>query len=176
MNFAWVKPAVVMAVAALALSACGRNADVAAVDEAAVKAAQDYLIENGKKDGVKTTATGLQYKVVASGAEGAASPDSNDLVSVHYEGTLTDGTVFDSSFERGSPAVFAPDQVVPGWTEALQMMKVGDEWFLYIPPALGYGDRQAGNIPAHSVLVFRLKVLGVAPVPGGAKGVGMANG
>jgi len=179
MNFAWAKPALVAGLAALALSACGRGEPVLSgeVDEATKKAAQDFLLENGKQEGVKTTPTGLQYKVVkASTIADAVSPDSNDLVRVHYEGTLTDGEVFDSSFERGTPAVFSPDQVVPGWTEALQMMKPGDEWLLYVPPALGYGDRPAGPIPAHSVLVFRLQMLDVAPVPGGNRGVGQANG
>ncbi|MHC3126740.1 peptidylprolyl isomerase [Brevundimonas sp. GN22] len=180
MNFAWAKPAtVVAAIAALALgaSACGRSERAPSIDdEAAIKAAQEFLIENGTKDGVKTLPSGLQYKVIASGPATGVQPDSNDLVRVHYEGTLTDGTVFDSSFDRGTPAIFAPEQVVPGWTEALQLMRPGDEWFLYVPPALGYGESQAGPIPPHSVLVFRLKVLDVAPVPGGHKGGPAVNG
>ena len=180
MNFAWAKPATVALAATLALSlglsACGRkDAASSANDEAAIKAAQEFLIENGKKDGVQTLPSGLQYKVVKSGAPAGIQPDSNDLVRVHYEGTLTDGTVFDSSFERGTPAIFAPEQVVPGWTEALQLMRPGDEWFLYVPPALGYGEQQAGPIPANSVLVFRLQVLAVEQVPGGHKGGKAAN-
>jgi len=182
MNFAWAKPALT-AVAILALgtaaASCGRNDNAGApavADEEAQKAAQDFLIKNGKEEGVVTTPSGLQYKVVESGPAGGTSPDSNDLVSVHYEGTLTDGTVFDSSFGRGSPAVFAPDQVVKGWTEALQLMRPGDEWYLYVPPELGYGENQAGPIPANSVLVFRLQVLNVADVPGGHKGGAPANG
>ena len=180
MNFAWAKPASVAVAAAVALSlglsACGRRDDTAVVDEAAIKAAQEFLIENGKKDDVQTLPSGLQYKVIASGDPAGVPADSNDLVRVHYEGTLTDGTVFDSSFERGTPAIFAPEQVVPGWTEALQLMRPGDEWFLYVPPALGYGERQAGPIPPNSVLVFRLKVLDIAPVPGGHKGGQAQNG
>lgn len=180
MNFAWAKPATAVTatvVLALAVSACGRNdAGPSATDEAAIKAAQEFLIENGTKDGVKTLPSGLQYKVITSGEATGVQPDSNDLVRVHYEGTLTDGTVFDSSFERGTPAIFAPEQVVPGWTEALQLMRPGDEWFLYVPPALGYGERRAGPIPANSVLVFRLKVLDVEPVPGGHKGGPAVNG
>ena len=179
MNFAWAKPAILAGLAALVLSGCGRGEPPVPteVDAATIKAAQDFLIENGKQDGVVTTPTGLQYKVVkASTKADAVAPDSNDLVRVHYEGTLTNGTVFDSSFERGTPAVFSPDQVVPGWTEALQLMKPGDEWLLYVPPALGYGDNPAGPIPPHSVLVFRLQMLDVAPVPGGTRGVGQANG
>ena len=175
MNFAWAKPANLALAATLALalgvSACGRKDETSSVNnDAAIKAAQEFLIENGTKDGVKTLPSGLQYKVIASGDASGAQPDSNDLVRVHYEGTLTDGTVFDSSFERGTPVVFSPEQVVPGWTEALQLMRPGDEWFLYVPPALGYGENQAGPIPPNSVLVFRLKVLDVAPVPGGHKG------
>lgn len=179
MNFVWAKPALIAGLAALTLSACGRQEPVMAsgVDEATVEAASKFMETNGKAEGVVTTATGLQYKVVkASDKPDAISPDSNDLVRVHYEGTLTDGTVFDSSFERGTPIVFSPEGVVKGWTEALQLMKVGDEWLIYLPPELGYGDVQAGHIPAHSVLVFRLQLLDVAPVPGGTKGVGQANG
>lgn len=177
MNFAWAKPASIAVMAALALAACGRSENVSGADaEAAKKAAQEFLIENSKVEGVKSLPSGLQYKIVTSGPADGKSPDSNDLVSVHYEGTLTDGTVFDSSFGRGSPAVFAPDQVVKGWTEALQLMRPGDEWYLYVPPELGYGENQAGPIPAHSVLVFRLQVLNVADVPGGHKGGAPANG
>jgi peptidylprolyl isomerase/FKBP-type peptidyl-prolyl cis-trans isomerase FklB len=113
--------------------------------------------------------------VVASGPEAGVKPDGNDLVRVDYEGTLTDGKVFDSSFERGSPAVFHLDQVVPGWTEGLRNMRVGDEWILYIPPELGYGERGAGGmIPPNSVLVFRVKLLDVAPIPGDAPTRGTA--
>ena len=94
-----------------------------------------------------------------------------------HEGKLTDGTVFDSSFGRGAPEIFSPEGVVPGWTEALQRMKVGDEWILYVPPALGYGV-QGGppRIPPNAVLVFRLRLLDVAPTPGGTRGAPTAMG
>ena len=96
---------------------------------------------------------------------------------VNYEGSLTDGTVFDSSFQRGTPYATHVDEVVPGWTEALQRMKAGDEWLLYVPPALGYGDQDKGDIPPNSVMVFRIQLLDVAPVPGGGvRGAGMATG
>ncbi len=132
---------------------------------------------NGKEEGVQTLPSRLQYKVIQSGPSGAASPDRNDLVRVDYEGALTDGTVFDSSFSRGQPYVTTAEQVVPGWTEALQRMKVGDEWILYVPPALGYGERGQGmDIPPNSVLVFRIKLLDVAPAPGGGRGTGLATG
>jgi peptidylprolyl isomerase/FKBP-type peptidyl-prolyl cis-trans isomerase FklB len=93
------------------------------------------------------------------------------------EGALIDGTVFDSSYERGSPAVFSPADVVPGWTEALQLMKVGDEWLLYLPPELAYGpEGRPPTIPGNSVLVFRLKLLDVAPTPGAPRGGQTATG
>jgi FKBP-type peptidyl-prolyl cis-trans isomerase FklB len=174
MRFGWASVAVA---ATLGLAACG-GADAGGVDaEANARAAEFFLESNAREEGVQTTESGLQYKVVQSGPSGAISPDRNDLVRVDYEGSLTDGTVFDSSFSRGQPYVTTGEQVVPGWTEALQRMKVGDEWILYVPPALGYGEEgQGADIPPNSVLVFRIKLLDVAPVPGGGRGVGVANG
>lgn len=127
---------------------------VAAVDPAA------FLALNAKAAGVKVLASGLQYKVVHSGPAGP-SPKAGDVIKVHYEGALVSGTVFDSSFERGRPALMPLDGLVPGWMEALPLMHVGDEWMLYLPAELGYGARGAGPIPANSVLVFRLKLLGM---------------
>jgi FKBP-type peptidyl-prolyl cis-trans isomerase FklB len=179
MNSAWAKRplgAAVAVAALLTLAACGRSAapDVDLAKNAEASAA--FMAANASEDGVKTLPSGLQYKVVASGPAGGVSPDRNDLVKVDYEGTLTDGTVFDSSFKRGAPAVFTPEGVVPGWTEALQMMKPGDEWILFLPPELGYGERGGPPmIPGNAVLVFRLKLLDVAPVPGGGRGVGQAS-
>ncbi|MDM8353337.1 MULTISPECIES: FKBP-type peptidyl-prolyl cis-trans isomerase [Brevundimonas] len=180
MNFAWAKRplgAAMAATALLALAACGRPA--AAPEDLAKNAAESaaYMKKNASEEGVQTLPSGLQYKVVASGPAGGVSPDRNDLVRVDYEGTLTDGTVFDSSFKRGAPAVFSPEGVVPGWTEALQLMKPGDEWILFLPPELGYGEMGGPPmIPGNAVLVFRLKLLDVAPVPGGGRGVGSAMG
>ena len=106
------------------------------------------------------TASGLQYQVVASGPATGRSPTRLDTVKVHYRGTLTNGTVFDSSLERGMPAVFGVGQVIPGWTEALQLMKPGDKWMLYIPARLAYGDRAMGDkIPANSTLIFLVELL-----------------
>jgi FKBP-type peptidyl-prolyl cis-trans isomerase FklB len=99
--------------------------------------------KNAKKEGVKTTASGLQYKVLKSGA--GKSPKPADKVKVHYHGTLIDGSVFDSSVERGEPVTFGVNDVIAGWSEALPMMKEGDKWQLVIPPKLGYGDRGAGG-------------------------------
>lgn len=109
-----------------------------------------------------TTASGLQYRVLSSGAAGGRSPGISDTVSVHYRGQLTDGTVFDSSIDRGQPATFGVGQVIPGWTEALQMMKPGDQWVLYIPANLAYGNRAVGGkIPPNSDLVFQVALLQV---------------
>ena len=174
MRFGWVS--VVAVAGVLALAGCNRDAAGGVDLEANARAAAFFMESNGKADGVQTLPSGLQYKVVQSGPSGAATPDRNDLVRVDYEGALTDGTVFDSSFSRGQPYVTTAEQVVPGWTEALQRMKVGDEWMLYVPPALGYGEQDQGEIPPNSVLVFRIKLLDVAPVPGGGRGVGLAQG
>jgi FKBP-type peptidyl-prolyl cis-trans isomerase len=117
-----------------------------------------YLAENGKKEGVVTTASGLQYKEVTAG-EGA-TPKASDTVSVHYKGTLIDGTEFDSSYGRGAPAVFPVNGVIPGWTEALQLMSVGDKWELTIPSALAYGaGGTGGTIGPNAVLVFEVELL-----------------
>ncbi|MDM3870869.1 FKBP-type peptidyl-prolyl cis-trans isomerase [Porticoccus sp. W117] len=121
---------------------------------------QAFLAENAGKDGVITTDSGLQYKVLASG-EGA-TPGAADTVEVHYRGTLLDGTEFDSSIKRGVPASFQVNQVIPGWTEALQLMKEGDKWQLSIPSELAYGPGGTGNIPPNAVLQFDVELLKVA--------------
>ena len=162
MRFGWAS-----LTAALLLAACGGEAGEAPGDDARVAEAAAFMAENADADGVVTLESGLQYKVLNAASDGAPGPDGNDLVRVHYEGSLTDGTVFDSSFERGSPYVTTPEQVVDGWAEALQRMKVGDEWLLYVPPELGYGARGSGRIPPHSVLVFRIQLLDMAAAPGG---------
>jgi len=171
MNFGWGKAAIV---AAFLLSGCGQAEPV---DPNAGKAeAAAFMEKNAKAEGVQTLPSGLQYKVVQSGPAGGVSPDRNDLVKVDYEGKLVDNTVFDSSFARGAPAIFRPEEVIPGWSEALQKMRVGDEWLLYVPPELGYGEQGNPKIPANSVLIFRLKLLDVEQVPGGGSGVGLAMG
>lgn len=179
MNFGWVRTgraaAVGAMIGALALSACDRAATPADTQAAKTQAA-DFMAKNAKEEGIQTLPSGLQYKVVHSGPASGLSPDRNDLVKVDYEGKLVDNSVFDSSFARGAPAVFTPEEVVKGWTEALQKMRVGDEWLLYVPPELGYGERSSPKIPANSVLIFRLKLLDVAPVPGGGVGVATAMG
>ncbi len=116
----------------------------------------DFLVRNGASKRVVTTASGLQYFVVASGPKGGRSPVTGDQVTFDYEGKLTTGETFDSSFARGEPISGDIDGFVPGFSEALKLMKPGDEWIVWIPPALGYGDRAAGTIPPNSVLRFRL--------------------
>lgn len=125
---------------------------------------QAFLATNAKAPGVVTTASGLQYKVVKSGPKTGPSPKVGDIIKVHYEGKLLDGTVFDSSFARGKAAIMPADGLVPGWMEALPMMHVGDEWTLYLPASLGYGDRAAGPIPPGSVMVFRLQLIDMLSV------------
>ena len=121
---------------------------------------ETYLKENAKKEGVKTLPSGLQYKVVKEGS--GKSPKATDTVSVHYRGTLIDGTEFDSSIKRGEPAEFPVNRVIKGWTEALQLMKEGDKWMLYIPSHLAYGERGAGGaIGPNETLIFEVELLKV---------------
>lgn len=126
-----------------------------------------FLAENAKKPGVVTTPSGLQYKVVKEGT--GAQPKPGDTVQVHYEGKLVDGTVFDSSLKRGEPAVFPVQGVIPGWTEALQLMKEGAKYQIVIPSKLAYGERGAGPvIGPHATLLFDVELLKVNPEQGGA--------
>lgn len=128
--------------------------------ERLTKAGRDFLAENAKKEGVITTPSGLQYQVLRQG-DGQV-PQKTDKVRVHYEGRLIDGTVFDASSKHGTePASFRPDQVIRGWTEALTMMPVGSKWRLFIPQELGYGERQAGNIPPYSTLIFDVELVNI---------------
>ena len=152
---------------ALSLGACHRaGAQDAAPDPAAAAAAEKagaaFLAKNAHAAGVVALPDGLQYKIVRSGPPAGAHPRVGDEIRVHYEGTLLDGTVFDSTFKTGQPAVMTLDALVPGWMEALPMMRPGDEWILYVPASLGYGDKGAGGvIPPGATLVFRLQLLGV---------------
>ena len=161
----------------LALAACGPKpaapggASVAAVD---TPDGAKFLAKNATATGVTVLPDGLQYKVVSSGPPGGLSPKKGDEIKINYEGTLIDGTVFDSTYRQGQPAVMGLDELVPGWMEALPKMHVGDTWFLYLPSKLGYGARGAGGvIPPNAVLVFKIELLGV--LPGHAAGGG-ANG
>lgn len=157
----------------LAFAGCGRKpaADQTAMAGPAADTPQGqaFLDKNAKAPGVVVLPSGLQYKVERSGPPGGASPQIGDEIKINYEGTLLDGTVFDSSYRRGQPAVMPLDGLVPGWMEALPRMHVGDVWYLYLPSRLGYGARGAGGeIPPNAVLVFKVELLGVLPAhPGG---------
>ena len=118
-----------------------------------------FLEENKKKEGVVSLPSGLQYTVLAEGS--GKTPKATESVTVNYRGTLTNGTEFDSSFKRGQPATFEVGKVIRGWTEALQLMKEGAKWRIFIPPALAYGDRGTGPIPPNSTLIFDVELLSV---------------
>ena len=130
-------------------------------DEAMKKAKEEsvaFLEKNKDEEGVEVTESGLQYKVVNKGD--GANPTKNSRVKVHYEGTLIDGTIFDSSYSRGEPAEFNLSAVIPGWTEGLQLMPAGSEYIFYIPADLAYGDREVGGvIPPGSALIFKVELL-----------------
>ncbi len=131
-------------------------------DQANQQAGTDFLTENGLRDGVVTTESGLQYEIIESGDAEGAQPAATDVVTVHYEGKLVEGTVFDSSLARGEPIDFPVGQVIPGWVEALQLMRVGDKWQLTIPSELGYGEVSPSPlIPPNSVLTFEVELLGI---------------
>lgn len=126
------------------------------------KEADEFLATNKTKQGVVTTASGLQYQVLQAGT--GPKPKAEDRVTVNYKGTLLDGTVFDSSYDRGQPATFGVSQVIPGWVEALQLMPVGSKYKLFIPPSLAYGESGAGqDIGPNSALVFEVELLKIEP-------------
>ena len=125
-------------------------------------ASEAFLAENAQNSGVTVLASGLQYEIIQSGPTDGESPTSSNSVLAHYHGTLPDGTVFDSSVDRGEPATFGVSQVISGWTEALQLMKVGDKWRLFIPPDMAYGEASpTPAIPPNSALVFEVELLEV---------------
>lgn len=135
------------------------QAEAEAKAAAAAEAGRTFLAENGKREGVTTLASGLQYEVINSGA--GAQPTRESTVRTHYHGTLIDGSVFDSSYQRGEPAEFPVGGVIAGWTEALQLMNAGSKWRLYVPSELAYGAQGVGSIPPHSALVFDVELLEV---------------
>lgn len=125
-----------------------------------LKAGEDFLKENKERHEVVTTASGLQYEVMTEGT--GAKPNATDKVQCHYHGTLIDGTIFDSSVQRGQPATFPLNMVIKGWTEALQLMSVGSKYRLFLHPSLAYGDRQTGAvILPNSTLIFDVELLGI---------------
>ena len=129
--------------------------------EANLKAGEKFLEENGKKPGVVVLASGLQYEIITEGT--GSNPSAKNKVTCHYHGTLIDGTVFDSSVQRGQPATFPLNMVIKGWTEGLQLMTQGSKWRFFIPPQLGYGDRQvSAQIGPNSTLIFEVELLGIS--------------
>jgi FKBP-type peptidyl-prolyl cis-trans isomerase FklB len=130
------------------------------INEKNIQAGKDFLAKNKEQDGVVELASGLQYQILTSGS--GKSPSITNRVKCHYTGMLLDGTVFDSSVQRGEPAEFGVNQVIAGWTEALQLMKEGDKWRLFIPSDMAYGARGAGNsIPPHATLIFDVELIEV---------------
>jgi len=126
------------------------------------KSGEAFLSENKKKEGVVTLPSGLQYKIIKTGTGGF--PAAADTVTVNYKGTLVDGTEFDSSYKRGEPLTFPVGGVIPGWTEALQKMKVGSKWQLFVPASLGYGEKGAGSvIGPNAALIFEVELISVSP-------------
>ena len=143
------------------------KAKVAQVEN--LKAAEGFLAENKDKEGIITTESGLQYKVLTAG-EGE-KPKLDDKVTVHYKGTLLDGKEFDSSYKRNKPATFPVKGVIPGWIEVLQLMPVGAKYQVYIPPKLGYGPNGAGaNIPGNSLLIFDIELVSIDEAPAAGEG------
>ncbi|MEL0168119.1 MAG: FKBP-type peptidyl-prolyl cis-trans isomerase [Pseudomonadaceae bacterium] len=135
-----------------------------ALAQEALDANKKYLEENAAKDGVTATESGLQYEVVTSGDADGPQPQADDVVVVHYEGRLLDGTVFDSSVQRGQPAELPVAGVIPGWVEVLQLMHVGDKWTVTVPAELAYGPRSPSPvIPPNSILVFDMELVGIKP-------------
>ena len=159
MSLARVFAAAVLGAALMLAGGCRGDSEA----QANLKAAQGFLRLNAQQAGVVTLPDGLEYRVVSSGPASGAHPGPGDEVKVNYEGKLLDGKVFDSSFQRGEPLDLPLDRVIPGWTEALQLMRPGDEWILYIPPKLGYRDREAGPIPPNSLLIFRVQLISILP-------------
>ncbi|NLS14657.1 FKBP-type peptidyl-prolyl cis-trans isomerase [Vibrio sp. SM6] len=131
--------------------------------QAAKKVGDDFRADFAKQDGVTTTESGLMYQVITP-AEGT-TPKDTDTVKVHYKGTLTDGTQFDSSYDRGEPAVFPLNRVISGWTEGVQLMPVGSKFKFVIPPELAYGEQDTPTIPANSTLVFEVELIGIEDEP-----------
>lgn len=155
---------VVLAAGLSLLAACQRGPDPKVL-AANAEAGKAFLAKNASEPGVRALPSGLQYQVVKSGPAEGVRPLPGDQIKVHYEGKLLSGEVFDSSYERGVPAVMPLDGLIPGWVEALQLMRPGDEWRIFVPAALGYGDEGGGPIPPGATLVFRIELIDVLPGP-----------
>jgi FKBP-type peptidyl-prolyl cis-trans isomerase len=163
-----MKRILIVAAAVLALAGCQQKAKVAEPGAPAQQSevSKTFMAKVGKETGVTVLPSGLAYKVVRAGPPTGLKPGSKDEVKVHYEGKLEDGTVFDSSYERGAPAAMPLERLIPAWQEALQLMRPGDEWLLYVPSNLGYGEEGAGQIPPGAPLIFRIELIDVLAAPG----------
>jgi peptidylprolyl isomerase/FKBP-type peptidyl-prolyl cis-trans isomerase FklB len=166
-----LKPFALFLAASLMLSACGRHPHAQAqdmpADPAAAAAAAAFMAKNAKAPGVVTLPSGLEYKIVRSGPASGPHPAEGDEIKVDYAGSLLNGDVFDSTKTQGAPAVMPLQDLVPAWMEALPLMRPGDEWILYVPPALGYGpEGHPPVIPGNSVLVFDLQLHDVLKATG----------
>lgn len=168
-----IRRAFLASAAALALAACHRQTKATNTAQAKAESKPDprgqaYLEANAKKPGVKVLPSGLQYEIVTSGPASGQHPHAGDEVKVNYEGKLVDGTVFDSSYERGQPAAMPLEHLVPAWQEAIPLMRPGDIWILTVPPKLGYGAEGAGGgaIPPNAVLIFKVELIDFLPGPG----------
>ena len=156
-----IRRLIICGVAALALAGCHKTLP----DQSS--AAQAFMTANAAKPGVHALPSGLQYQVVRSGPPDGLRPQLGDEVKVNYEGKLIDGTVFDSSYQRGVPAAMPLKGLIKAWQEALPLMRPGDEWILYVPPKLGYGDEGGGGvIPPGAALIFRIELIDSLPGPG----------
>jgi FKBP-type peptidyl-prolyl cis-trans isomerase FklB len=155
------RPAILAILAcAVALGACH---PAAKTDTNAADAGAAFLAKKGKEKGVVTLPDGLEYKILTSGPADGLRPHPNDEIKFHYELRSIDGKVIQSSFENGAPAEGALKNLIPGWIEALQLMRPGDTWELYVPAKLAYGDQDKGDIPPNSTLIFKIELLGVLP-------------
>ena len=159
--------AVILALA-LALAACTpkKTPEGTQAPQVASEQSKAFMAKAAKEAGVIVLPSGLAYKIVRVGPTGGLKPQLMDEVKVHYEGKTEDGKVFDSSYERGQPAAMPLGGLIPGWQEALQLMRPGDEWILYVPSNLGYGESGQGPIPPGAPLIFRIELIDVLPGPG----------
>jgi len=161
-----MKRTLILLAAVLALAACQPKAKTADAPVQQSAVSKTFMDKKAKEAGVTIMPSGLAYRVVRSGAPTGLKPGPKDEVKVHYEGKLEDGLVFDSSYERGQPAAMPLDRLIPAWQEALQLMRPGDTWILYVPSNLGYGEEGAGQIPPGAPLIFKIELIDVLPAPG----------
>jgi len=164
MRYAWTKKAPIF-ILAFILSACGQAMDKSqAADSVAAQNLQSghaFLTKTSKEPGVITLPSGVMYRIVSRSAAPGAQPTVADTVTIHYEGKLLDGSVFDSSYARHEPANFPLGRLIPAWQQVIPLMHVGDEIILYTPPTAAYGERDLGEIPPNSTLIFRVQLLGI---------------